>query len=403
MGTFNVNIIPATSGLNLGTANQKWDAFVRNITTDNILSSTVNSAATGTLRLANLDKINWRNAANSADVGLSDSGIAAGNLPADLLVFSGAGVEAAAFVSSTVNPSVAGTVRLAKSDSLVFRNNINTADVIGIKHNTDDTITVGDANGVMSTSYVSDSANPAVAGQIRLAFGDKVSWRNAANSNDNALQPDASDYLHAINFNGVMVENGRLVFGNALTNAFPMFKQVGTTIEARLADDSGDAPLTASTLGLTGAVTKVNNFNTTSPGVAGIIKKVDSTGLTAAVATSLLQLGLGNFPNGMYRIFWTAKITTAATTGAATSTLGPLTIVYTDPDGVVVTLTAAAQIAAGTIATTSTANTTGTVLLGIPAIINSKSGTDITYAMGYASNTANQMAYNLHITMDYCG
>jgi hypothetical protein len=77
-----------------------------------------------------------------------------------------------------------------------------------------------------------------------------------------------------------------------------------------------------------------------------------------------------------------------------------LTIAYSDPDGVVVTLTAAAIIAAGTVATNSTANTTGTALIGISQLLNCKGGTNISYAFTYASNTAAQMAFNLNISLE---
>lgn len=97
---------------------------------------------------------------------------------------------------------------------------------------------------------------------------------------------------------------------------------------------------------------------------------------------------------------WNAKVTTAATTGGMTSTLGALTIVYTDPDSVVQTITMPASIAAGTIATTSTGNSTTTALLGLPLMLNCKASTNITYAMAYASDTAGEMKYNLHIKLE---
>jgi hypothetical protein len=147
---------------------------------------------------------------------------------------------------------------------------------------------------------------------------------------------------------------------------------------------------------LLGPVTTYNSIATVSGGVPAEYATVDLTAQTAAVGTTTLY-AVPAAGAGQYRVSWDAKVTTAATTGSATSTLGALTIVYTDPDSVVQTITCAAQIAAGTIATTSTGNSTTTVLLGVPLLLNCKASTNITYAMAYASNTANQMAYNLHI------
>jgi hypothetical protein len=77
-----------------------------------------------------------------------------------------------------------------------------------------------------------------------------------------------------------------------------------------------------------------------------------------------------------------------------------LTIVYTDPDGVVQTITAAGQIPAGTIATTvANGSTTTGLLVGLPLTLNCKASTNITYAMAYAS-TGTAMNYNLHIKLE---
>lgn len=146
-------------------------------------------------------------------------------------------------------------------------------------------------------------------------------------------------------------------------------------------------------------ITKYNNIATVSNGVPSLYAQVNLTAQTTAVSTTTLY-AVPAAGAGQYRLCWNAKITTAATTGAATSTLGALTIVYTDPDNVSVTLTSAAIIAAGSVATTSTANTTGTALIGVPQLLNCKASTNITYAFAYASNTANEMAYNLHITLE---
>lgn len=155
---------------------------------------------------------------------------------------------------------------------------------------------------------------------------------------------------------------------------------------------SGVTSLASATL--SGLVTTYNGVALVSGGVPSEVATVDLTAQTAAVTTTTLYA----VPvAGQFRLSWNAKVTTAAGTS---STLGALTIVYTDPDGIVVTLTSAAMIAAGTVATTSAGNTTGTVLVGIPQTLNCKAATNITYAMAYASNAANAMNYNLHLKLE---
>jgi len=96
-------------------------------------------------------------------------------------------------------------------------------------------------------------------------------------------------------------------------------------------------------------------------------------------------------------------ITKVTTVAGTSSTLGPLTITYTDPDGVVQTITAAAQSNAGLIETSDSGNITTTVLLGVPMMLNCKASTNIQYAFAYASNAANVMAYNLHMKLEALG
>jgi len=143
-------------------------------------------------------------------------------------------------------------------------------------------------------------------------------------------------------------------------------------------------------------ITQYAGIATTGAGVPAEFAAVDLAAQTAAISPTTLY-AVPAASAGQYRVTWNAKVTTVA---GASSTLGPLTIVYTDPDSVVQTITAPASIAAGTIATSSTVNTTATVLLGMPLLLNCKAVTNITYAMAYASNLANVMAYNLHIKLE---
>jgi hypothetical protein len=142
-------------------------------------------------------------------------------------------------------------------------------------------------------------------------------------------------------------------------------------------------------------------FNTAA--LVDVDGSTDKTAQTAAIGTTTLftpNSGGAFSGTNQYRVNWNAKVTTPATTGAATSTLGALTIVYKDPDGVTQTITCPATSHAGTIETTDTGNATTTVLIGVPLLLNTDGSTAVTYAFAYASNTAAQMAYNLHIRVE---
>lgn len=147
-----------------------------------------------------------------------------------------------------------------------------------------------------------------------------------------------------------------------------------------------------------GKVTEYNDIATVSKGIPSILATVDLTGQTAAVATTTLY-AVPASGAGVYRVNWYAKVTTAATTS---STLGALTITFTDPSGVAVTMTAAGLTNAGAIATTRTTNsTTNTgVLNGVPLVINANNSTNIQYAFAYASSGATAMQYTLRIKLE---
>lgn len=133
------------------------------------------------------------------------------------------------------------------------------------------------------------------------------------------------------------------------------------------------------------------------PTSAPIINVVDLTGQTAAVsATNLVASPI----TSRYRIAAYLKVTTPATTGLATSTLGGVTIAYADgTDSVAQSVVMQMQTQAGAAATTNAGNSTTTVLTG-ELVIFAATGTAITYAIAYASNTSAQMAYEAHLSAE---
>ncbi|HVI10221.1 MAG TPA: hypothetical protein VND65_18165 [Candidatus Binatia bacterium] len=163
-----------------------------------------------------------------------------------------------------------------------------------------------------------------------------------------------------------------------------------------LAGTAGGLKLVAfagsSTVGSTIADNVGNGRNQTEPAVA----YVDLTAQTAAIAATTLY-AVPAAGAGLYRLSWYAKVTTAA---GSSSTLGALTITFTDQDGVAQSITCAAQSSAGTIETTDAGNTTTTLLSGLTITINANSSTNIQYAFAYASNPASAMNYTLHIRLE---
>lgn len=147
-----------------------------------------------------------------------------------------------------------------------------------------------------------------------------------------------------------------------------------------------------------GKFTTYNNIATVSNGVPSILAEVNAVDQTAAIATSTLY-AVPSSGAGAYRISWHAIRNRAATTS---STLGALTITYTDSDGVSRAITATGQNSAGTMQTTNTTNsatTTGSTW-GHPLVIYASASTNIQYAYAYASSGGTSMRYNLRIRLE---
>lgn len=133
-------------------------------------------------------------------------------------------------------------------------------------------------------------------------------------------------------------------------------------------------------------------------GGANIVAKSTLTAQTAAIAATTLY-AIPSSGAGLYRVSFVATITTAATTGAATSSLGGSTgfqLKYTNiADSVVKTTNP-------TTANISAANTTGTSISGdLFAYCNAS--TNLQYLFGYTSNTAAQMTFDITIYVEYVG
>lgn len=158
------------------------------------LATTTNISAVGAVRLGNGDNVAWRNNANNGDVGFALNGAGAGNVPADTLTLAvpgGAlrGLWATPVIASSSNTAASsGSIRLANTDSIFWRNNANNADIGLQKFNNDTwTLSGGSINlsGALAPFYgQAFSASNATTGLFRLNSVDTINWRNNANSAD---------------------------------------------------------------------------------------------------------------------------------------------------------------------------------------------------------------------------
>lgn len=138
-------------------------------------------AASGSLRMRNADAINWRNQANSADV----VGV---TVDSSNQVVIGATGGASGIVCRTASNVLdfytGGAVRLSLADTLAT-------------HST---------NVAMGSNAISFGATPAAAGFLRATNNTAFNWRNAANSADVAgLTVDGSNQVILADLNGGIV------------------------------------------------------------------------------------------------------------------------------------------------------------------------------------------------------
>ena len=127
---------------------------------------------------------------------------------------------------------------------------------------------------------------------------------------------------------------------------------------------------------------------------ARLVAAVDLTAQTAAIAATTLY-AVPASGVGMYRVSYSAKVTTVATTSSMLGGATGFQVKYTDPDLVVVTSSQGAV----DLFSVSELNTTQAHINGA-VIIYAKASTNIQYVMGYTSVGATPMAYNLHIVCE---
>lgn len=140
-----------------------------------------------------------------------------------------------------------------------------------------------------------------------------------------------------------------------------------------------------------------------SKGLPSIVAQANLTGQSAAIAATTIYTtpGFSAGGPGQYRITWSAKVTTAATTSSTLGGTTGLQITFTDNDDSVVVVTPAWWGGGnnGSAPTSASLNTTQ-AWVGGEFTVNSGPIAAIKYAFGYASSGATAMQYNLHLRLE---
>ena len=136
-------------------------------------------------------------------------------------------------------------------------------------------------------------------------------------------------------------------------------------------------------------VIKYAGVATVSGGIPAEYATVDLTAQTGAISGGTLYTPAAS---GMFRVSWTADITTADSTASVLGGTNGFQVTYTSPTDSVSKTTVAGN------SVTSAANTTGTAVGGC-LVVYAKTGVAMTYSYGYTATTGN-MAYELHIKVE---
>ena len=391
MGTYSSNILPNATGLNLGSDTQRWDLFGKDVNADSVTSTTANPAISGTINLASTDDIAWRSAVSNSDVVLSKSQ-GAGALPADTLQWP-TGFSAAEIITSTVNPSATGTIRLAKSDYLKFRNNANSADIVGLSLNGDDTVNIGGGGGakgaslavtgalsggsVTSTggSFLTPSGTPAIL-QVQGSSGGGASILAAGGATGGAIAVTAG--AGSAGNGGSVTITG----GNSATSATggDIVLVPGTG-----ASSQGRCLLNGST-SIANRITSYDGFTTGGEGVPVMVAAITSSAQTAAIGTTTLYTSTRA---GLYRLNYSLTIDVIGNGVNLTGTWGW-------QDAAVHTLTTA-----NILCSTLGANSTTALGLGNITFAHS-SGFNITYATALSGGIG-AGSYTLRLILEFLG
>jgi hypothetical protein len=137
----------------------------------------------------------------------------------------------------------------------------------------------------------------------------------------------------------------------------------------------------------------ITNYGGTATVGQGVPSEIVLSDLTAQSAAITATNIIASAPRtGMYKVIWSATITTADGVSSVLGGTNGFQVVYTSPTDSVTKTTVPGN------SVTSSANTTGTAVGGVE-VIYAKTATAIQYKYDYTSATPGQMIYELHIRL----
>lgn len=143
--------------------------------------------------ISGVSPINLNNLTPSANSPVVFSGAVLLN-PTALQTITGFPLAAPAFQSPTANPSATGIVRLATGDSINWRNNANSADIL-LSKDISDRLRADLFAGIVFVGGggLIEAGSHAATGSLQLLSTSSIGWRNNANSGDITLSKTTGD------------------------------------------------------------------------------------------------------------------------------------------------------------------------------------------------------------------
>lgn len=143
------------------------------------------------------------------------------------------------------------------------------------------------------------------------------------------------------------------------------------------------------------AATRYNGVGLVGAGFPSVVAKVNLTAQAAAInATTIYAVPTGGA--GLYRVSWSASVTTAAQISCVLGGATGFQIVYTNVNDSV------AKTSNPTTLTVSAVNATGTTISNI-WLGYCKAGTNLQYALGYTSSGSPAMAFDVNVYVEFLG
>ncbi len=301
-------------------------------------------------------------------------------MPADTLTWPN-GIQAAEYISSTVNPASVGTLRLAKTDTVDFRNNANSGDALAL--NGDDSVQVGGAAGIKAQAITTTGAFSAasiVSTGGSFSSPATVTLSSANGATGGSVNVTAGDGSAG---NGGLVT---ITGGNSATSAVG-----GAVVLVPGTGTGGQAACVLNgTVTIAGKVTSYNGLTSVGVGVPVQVATVDLTGQSAALSNQAIYT---TSSSGFFRCSYVATVTQAATTSCVLGGSTGFQLIYNDLD------TGVPKNSNPTTVVSSAINTTSTSISGVLCGYVT-SGTGIEFSMGYTSVGGTVMLYNLHVRLE---